>query len=170
MRESATTGARPLGHPLGADVSEKPFEQFSLLVPVSRDLHFFQLGLQTQMHVQPFTQILESRQPSVHPLFLPRQQVPESDHSQELEQPAARSVIRSLVPILVINGVLPIILYQVLTGHGVAEVPALVAGSVLLVASRLLFYGLFAATFMPTMTDGRRAQRTAVALQNAGRS
>ena len=96
--------------------------------------------------------------------------MPESDHSQELEQPAARSVIRSLVPILVINGVLPIILYQVLTGHGVAEVPALVAGSVLLVASRLLFYGLFAATFMPTMTDGRRAQRTAVALQNAGRS
>jgi hypothetical protein len=38
-------------------------------------------------------------------------------------------VFRSLVPSLVINGVLPILLYQALTGAGVATVPALVAGS-----------------------------------------
>ncbi len=39
-------------------------------------------------------------------------------------------MLRSLVPSLVINGVLPIVLYQVLRGRGVAAVPALVAGSV----------------------------------------
>jgi intracellular septation protein A len=253
------------------------------------------------MHIQPLMQILERRQPCILPLFLPRQQVAESDHSpHELEHPSARSTIRSLMPNLVINGVLPIILYQVLTGHGVAEVPALVAGSVFplgysvwdwvrsrhldviamislsfivvsaaaslisgsprftlikesiftgnfglvffgsllaarplmfyiagkfwtggdpvriqqwndrwqypsfrhamrvitaiwgltfvvdavvrvglvfmlstsvfLVASQLLFYGMFAATFTLTMTYGRRAQRKALALQNAGRS
>jgi hypothetical protein len=38
-------------------------------------------------------------------------------------------VLRSLVPSLVVNGVLPILLYQTLTGAGVATVPALVAGS-----------------------------------------
>lgn len=47
----------------------------------------------------------------------------------ELEQPSMGRMLRSLVPNLVINGVLPILLYQLLTGNGVAVVPALVAGS-----------------------------------------
>jgi hypothetical protein len=50
-------------------------------------------------------------------------------------QPAERqlsvaAIMRSMVPSLVINGAFPFILYQVLTGDGVATVPALVAGSV----------------------------------------
>jgi intracellular septation protein A len=50
-------------------------------------------------------------------------------------QPAARqlsvaAIMRSMVPSLVINGAFPFILYQVLTGNGVATVPALVAGAV----------------------------------------
>jgi hypothetical protein len=50
--------------------------------------------------------------------------------SQELAQPSAGRVLRSLVPSLVINGVFPFVLYELLTGRGIATVPALVAGSV----------------------------------------
>jgi intracellular septation protein A len=39
-------------------------------------------------------------------------------------------VLRSLAPNLIINGALPFLLYQALTGRGVGDVPALVAGSV----------------------------------------
>jgi intracellular septation protein A len=49
---------------------------------------------------------------------------------QERAAPSTGKALRSLVPNLVINGVLPIVLYQLLTGRGVAVVPALVAGSV----------------------------------------
>ena len=49
---------------------------------------------------------------------------------QALEQPSAARVLRSLIPNLVINGAFPVLLYVVLTGRGVAVVPALVAGSV----------------------------------------
>jgi intracellular septation protein A len=48
----------------------------------------------------------------------------------ELEQPSAARVLRSLIPNLVINGAFPVLLYVVLKGRGVADVPALVAGSV----------------------------------------
>lgn len=48
----------------------------------------------------------------------------------DLEQPSGGSVVRSLLPNLVINGVLPIVLYQLLIRNGVATVPALVAGSI----------------------------------------
>lgn len=48
----------------------------------------------------------------------------------ELTQPSGGAVLRSVVPSLVINGVLTFVLYQVLIGRGVATVPALVAGSV----------------------------------------
>jgi len=51
-------------------------------------------------------------------------------HIQELGQPLGAKVMRSLAPNLVINGVFPIILYWVLTTHGVEHVPALVSGSV----------------------------------------
>jgi intracellular septation protein A len=44
--------------------------------------------------------------------------------------PSAGKALRSFVPSLVINGLFPILLYQFLTGRGVATVPALVAGSV----------------------------------------
>jgi intracellular septation protein A len=47
-----------------------------------------------------------------------------------LEQPSAARVLRSLAPNLVINAALPVLLYVVLKGRGVADVPALVAGSV----------------------------------------
>ncbi|MGI8690608.1 MAG: VC0807 family protein [Thermomicrobiales bacterium] len=46
------------------------------------------------------------------------------------EQPSGRSMLRSLLPNLVINGVLPVVLYQLLKRNGVATVPALVAGSI----------------------------------------
>ena len=46
-----------------------------------------------------------------------------------IAQPSAGPILRSLLPNLVINGALPIVLYQVLSGRGVAAVPALVAGS-----------------------------------------
>ena len=46
------------------------------------------------------------------------------------EQPSGGSMLRSLLPNLVINGVLPIVLYQALKRNGVATVPALVAGAV----------------------------------------
>lgn len=49
--------------------------------------------------------------------------------AQTLEASRAGSVLRSLVPSLVINGVFPFVLYVVLTDNGVATVPALVAGS-----------------------------------------
>jgi hypothetical protein len=49
---------------------------------------------------------------------------------QELAPASAGRVLRSMVPSLVISGVLPFVLYQVLTGRGVAFVAALVAGSV----------------------------------------
>lgn len=58
--------------------------------------------------------------------------------SQELVAPSGGKALRSLVPNLVVNGVLPIVLYQLLTGRGVAVVPALVAGSVFPLA-----YGLW---------------------------
>lgn len=45
-------------------------------------------------------------------------------------QTSAGTALRALVPSLVITGVLPIVLYQLLTARGVAVVPALVAGSV----------------------------------------
>ncbi|HEV3312717.1 MAG TPA: VC0807 family protein [Chloroflexota bacterium] len=50
--------------------------------------------------------------------------------TRELEQPSAAMAIRALAPNLFINGVFPIVLYQVLTGRGVGQVSALVAGSV----------------------------------------
>ncbi len=49
-------------------------------------------------------------------------------------RPLRGSTGRFLVPNLVINGVLPVVLYQVLKGYGVATVLALVAGSVFPVA------------------------------------
>jgi hypothetical protein len=52
--------------------------------------------------------------------------------------PSTGSALRSLAPALVINGLLPIALYQLLTGRGVAAVPALVAGSIFPLA-----YGLW---------------------------
>jgi hypothetical protein len=52
------------------------------------------------------------------------------DLPQGLAPPSAARVLRSMVPSLVISGVLPFVLYQVLTGRGVATVAALVAGSV----------------------------------------
>ncbi len=58
-----------------------------------------------------------------------------ADHGQQtLRQPSGRGLLRSLAPNLLINGVLPIVLYQVLTARGVATVPALVAGAVFPVA------------------------------------
>jgi intracellular septation protein A len=48
----------------------------------------------------------------------------------ELERASPRQALRSLVPTLVISGVFPVVLYQLLTGRGVPTVPALVAGSV----------------------------------------
>ena len=50
--------------------------------------------------------------------------------TEELAQPSAGAILRSLVPNLVINGVFPVVLYQLLTARDVATVPALVAGSV----------------------------------------
>ena len=50
--------------------------------------------------------------------------------STEFSPPSAGAMMRSLLPNLAINGALPIVLYQVLRGRGVATVPALVAGSV----------------------------------------
>lgn len=44
--------------------------------------------------------------------------------------PSAGKALRSLVPNLVINGLLPIGLYELLTSRGVSAVPALVAGSI----------------------------------------
>jgi intracellular septation protein A len=69
-------------------------------------------------------------------------QAPDSDviavgPSPALAQPSAVRVMSSLAPSLVINGVCPIILYQLLTGHGAAAVPALVAGSVFPLADTL---------------------------------
>jgi intracellular septation protein A len=49
---------------------------------------------------------------------------------QGLEQPSAARVLRSLIPNLIINGGFPVLLYVVLKGRGVADVPALVAGAV----------------------------------------
>jgi len=46
--------------------------------------------------------------------------------------------LRSLVPSLVINGVFPTVLHHLLTGRGVATIPALVAGSVF-----QIMYGLW---------------------------
>jgi hypothetical protein len=57
---------------------------------------------------------------------------------QEPASPSAGKALRSLLPTLVINGLFPIALYQLLTGRGVAAVPALVAGSVFPLA-----YGLW---------------------------
>jgi hypothetical protein len=53
-----------------------------------------------------------------------------SQPTEELAPPSAGKVLRSLVPSIVINGVFPFLLYQVLTSRGIAAVPALVAGSV----------------------------------------
>ncbi len=53
--------------------------------------------------------------------------------SEDFRQPGAGAVLRSLAPSLLINGVLPIVLYQVLPA-GVATIPALVAGSVFPIA------------------------------------
>ena len=50
--------------------------------------------------------------------------------STEFSPPSAGAMMRSLLPNLAVNGALPIVLYQVLRGRGVATVPALVAGSV----------------------------------------
>jgi len=50
--------------------------------------------------------------------------------SQDLEQPSAARVLRSLAPNLVINAAFPVVLYQVLKARGAGDVPALVAGSV----------------------------------------
>jgi hypothetical protein len=49
---------------------------------------------------------------------------------QGLEQPSAARVLRSLIPNLVINAAFPVLLYVVLKERGIADVPALVAGSV----------------------------------------
>ncbi len=49
---------------------------------------------------------------------------------QGLEQPSALRVLRSLIPNLVINGAFPLLLYVILKGRGVTDVPALVAGAV----------------------------------------
>jgi hypothetical protein len=48
--------------------------------------------------------------------------------------PTARRVLRSLVPNLVINGVLPLILYQLLIAANVPVLPALLAGAIFPVA------------------------------------
>jgi intracellular septation protein A len=50
--------------------------------------------------------------------------------SGQFHEASAGRILRSFVPSLVINGLFPFVLYQVLTNHGVAGVPALVAGSV----------------------------------------
>jgi hypothetical protein len=55
----------------------------------------------------------------------------------ELAPPSAGRVLRSMPPSPVISGVCPFVLYQVLTGRGVATVPALVAGSVFPLADTL---------------------------------
>jgi intracellular septation protein A len=53
------------------------------------------------------------------------------------DEASAGRILRSLVPTLVINGLFPFLLYQLLTGDGVATVPALVAGSIFPLASTL---------------------------------
>ncbi len=54
----------------------------------------------------------------------------QSARPHELEPLSAARVLRSLIPNLIINGGFPVLLYLVLKGRGVADVPALVAGSV----------------------------------------
>jgi hypothetical protein len=60
-----------------------------------------------------------------------------SDPSQELKQPSAARVLRSLAPNLVINGAFRVLLYQVLKARAAGDVPALVAGSVFPITAEL---------------------------------
>jgi intracellular septation protein A len=53
--------------------------------------------------------------------------------NRPVEQPAppsASSIFRPLMPSVILNGVLPVVLYQFLRRDGVAPVPSLVAGSI----------------------------------------
>lgn len=52
-------------------------------------------------------------------------------------QPAGTPDLREMVPDLLIDGALPAILYQILSRHGVADVPALTAGAIFPVANIL---------------------------------
>jgi intracellular septation protein A len=54
---------------------------------------------------------------------------------QESAPMSPRRATQGMLPAIVINGVLPFVLYQFLTGRGVATVPALCAGSIFPVAS-----------------------------------
>lgn len=54
---------------------------------------------------------------------------------QESVSTSRRGAMQGMLPAIVINGVLPFVLYQFLTGRGVATVPALCAGAIFPVAS-----------------------------------
>ncbi len=54
---------------------------------------------------------------------------------QESTSMSPSRAMRGMLPTIVINGVLPFLLYRFLTGHGVAAVPALCAGAIFPVAS-----------------------------------
>ena len=53
----------------------------------------------------------------------------------DLEPPSRGGMVRYLVLSILINGILPFVLYRILIGQGVATVPALVAGSVFPIAN-----------------------------------
>jgi intracellular septation protein A len=57
---------------------------------------------------------------------------------QETAQMAPQRAMQSTLPAILISGVLPYLLYQVLTRHGVATVPALSAGALFPVISTLV--------------------------------
>jgi len=53
---------------------------------------------------------------------------------------SARSVMLHMIPNIIVSGVLPFVLYQVLKGHGVATVPALCAGALFPTGNTLLHW------------------------------
>lgn len=54
---------------------------------------------------------------------------------EEPREPSGKSMVCYLLPSLIVNGVLPIVLYNILKSEGVATVPALVVGSIFPIAN-----------------------------------
>jgi intracellular septation protein A len=58
--------------------------------------------------------------------------------NEPVTQPSTRGALRGMLPSIVVNGVLPFLLYQSLTRSGVAAVPALSAGAIFPIVSTMV--------------------------------